>query len=377
MKTDHSFASADPMNKLLAKLAEQQAVVQKQTEVLKSSAGNSTLNRNLERTPSLPLSPTMEAKGAIDATTARATSATLSEKVDTDEVARLKLQLEQANNKIHHLEAQTRLTDSGRATPIGGLEVDASAFGMPMHPSGPNTSNVGISRLPFPRDGGWPNVEETRSDANDSFPTTFSAGGVHRSKTIWNNTNNVHNTKPAYVNTFAQAGPVPTTSGPQPVPWGNARGSVPPFDDASTGYSSGAESHRNERLTPDPDMLGRSNSMRRGNRFENNHFGGHNGFGGGLGSYNMGYNQSSAYGGDKNSQSGHGGLGANTASNSFPAYGQQSMNSMSSPLSPHASEFSFPVRSDVSLLCLLTPFGPCTNRLFSGWLRYYYLHAFN
>jgi hypothetical protein len=133
-------------------------------------------------------------------------------------------------------------------------------------------------------------------------------------------------------------------TGPQPVPWSNPRGSALPFDDVPTGYSSGGESYRQDRLTPDPDMMGRSNA-RRGNRFDNR-YGGNAGFGSSFGSYNMAgsaYDQGASYG--NNSQ---GGMGGNLGMNMFPPYQQQDLNSMSSPLSPHASEFSFPNKSDVS-----------------------------
>jgi hypothetical protein len=322
------------MDKLLAKLSEQQAVLHQNNEALKSSTGDSFFTRSLERTASLPITPATDVKPGAGVPTARPASATPSEQqAAADEVNRLKLELEQAQNKISHLEAQTRLTDSGRATPVGGVEMPVPSIGMPMNrPVAPNPSNPGISRLPFPRDGGWPNVEETRPDINDAF----SAGSFNRSKTIWNS--NIH--KPAYVNTFSQAhaAPVPMSTGPQPVPWSNPRGSVPPFDDASTGYSSGTESYRQDRLTPDPDMMGRSNNMRRGNRFDNR-FGSNAGFGGGFGSYNMSYDQTSSYGGNSSQ-------GGNMGTNLFPPYQQQSVNSMSSPLSPHASEFSYPVKSD-------------------------------
>lgn len=357
------------MDKLLAKLSEQQATLQQQNEALMSANGDSFFSRAMERSDSLPISPVADMLRGGGTATARPASVTPSEQAAADEVARLKLQLEQAQNKISHLESQTKLTDSGRVTPVGGSasEMPIPAIGLPLNrPLSSNPSHAGISRLPFPRDGGWPNVDEGRSDVRDAFST----GSFDRSRTIWNNS------KPAYVNTFAQAAPVPMNTAPQPVPWCNSRGSVPPFDDVTSGYSSGAESYRQDRLTPDPDMMGRSNA-RRGNRFDNR-YGGNAGFGSSFGSYNMtasAYDQGGSFG--NNSQ---GGMGGSLGLNAFPPYQQQDLNSMSSPLSPHASEFSFPTKSDV-----------CPNMEFSfvsiirtdcftdignlGWLRSDYFHA--
>lgn len=329
------------MDKLLAKLTEQQAVLHQQNEALKSADGDNMFPRGFGKpsSGSQPITPAADSVVATAGSLTRPTSAT--SQSASDEVIRLKLELAQAQNKISHLEAQTRLvkSDSGRNTPLGLCGPDLPSAGTDLsfdRLAVPAPSNGGGSRMPFARQSGWPGQDDSRAaDVSDAFP----AGGLTRTKSIWN-------TKPAFPNSFANVAPGPIGSGPQPVPWSNPRSSAQPFNESTGPFSPpDIESYRSERLTPDPDMV-RPSSSRRGNRFDNR-FGATGGFGSNFGSYMGGgaYDGTAGYG--TGSQSG---LGGNMAMSLFPPYQQQSM---TSSLSPHASEFTAaggPWKTEVSTL---------------------------
>jgi hypothetical protein len=329
------------MDKLLAKLSEQKAVLHQQNEALKSANGDAMFSRGPEKpsSGSLPITPAADSMAAAAGSLTRPASAT--SQAASDELLRLKLELAQAQNKISHLEAQTRLVqpDSGRGTPVGlsGGDLSASALDLPLNRFPlPNPPNGGGSRLPFPRDGGWPGQDDSRLEPSDPFP----AGPLTRTKTIWNS-------KPAYMNAFPQAAPGPIGGGPQPVPWSNPRSSNQAFNDPTRSFSpTDIEPFGTERLTPDPDMM-RPSSSRRGNRFDNR-FGSNNAFGSNFGSYMGGgtYDGAAGYG-----NGAQGGMTSSMAMSLFPPYQQQSM---TSPLSPHASEFTSAgppwVKTEVSTL---------------------------
>jgi len=320
------------MDKLLAKLTEQQAVLHQQNEALKSADGDAMFPRVLEKASSgsLPITPAADSIVAMTGSFTRPTSA--ASQSASDELLRLKLELAEAQNKISHLEAQTRLvkSDSGRNTPVGlpGSDLPSAGMDLPFDRlSMPMPSNGNGSRLPFARHTGWLGQDDSRAtDLNDAFP----AGGLTRTKSIWN-------TKPAFPNSFANVAPGPIGTGPQPVPWSNPRSSAQPFGDSAGPFAPPEiEPYRLDRLTPDSDMI-RPSSSRRGNRFDNR-FGPNAGFGSNFGSTMGGgaYDGAAAgygTGGQSQSQSG---MGSNMAMSLFPPYQQQSM---SSPLSPYASEF--------------------------------------
>lgn len=329
MKTDHPTVAPYPMDKLLAKLSEQQAVLEQQNKALKSANGDAMFSRGFENptSGSLPITPATESM-AVTAASSLTRPASASSQLASDELLRLKLELAQAQNKISHLEAQTRLVKSegGRNTPVGLSDSDMASpamdlpfNAMPM----PIQSNNVVFRLPLPRDSGWPSQDGSRmTDLNDPFP----AGGLARTKSIWNS-------KPTYQNSFPNIAPGPVGSGPQPVPWNNPRNQNQSFNDPTGPFAPPAlESYRSDRLTPDSEMV-RPSSSRRGNRFDNR-FGANNDFASNFGSYMGGggaYDGATGYGnGTQNA------IGGSMALSLFPPYQQQSM---TSPLSPHASEF--------------------------------------
>jgi hypothetical protein len=354
------------MDKLLAKLNEQQAVLHQQNEALKSATGESMFPRGFEKTSSgsLPITPAADSMAAPTTSLTRPASA--ASQSASDELLRLKLELAEAQNKISHLEAQTRLvrSESGRNTPIGFASPDMPSGGLEVPFDRPSLQLPFIaagSRLPFARQTGWPGQDDGQAtELNDTLP----GGRLTRTKSIWN-------AKSAFSNSFANVTPGPVGSGPQPVPWSNPRSSAQPFGDSTGPFSPPElEPYRSDRVTPDPDMM-RPSSSRRGNRLDNR-FASNAGFGSGFGSYMGGgaYDGAAAgYG-----SAGQGGLGSNLGMSLFPPYQQQSM---TSPLSPLASEFntaggpwktevcapySGPLLRGVSVLTLLIVVQPAWTR---------------
>ncbi|KAB5585972.1 armadillo-type protein [Coniochaeta sp. 2T2.1] len=337
IKTEHSTSAPYPMDKLLAKLTEQQAVLHQQNEALKSTDGDAMFSHGMEKTStgSLPITPAADSMIATAGSVTRPTSAS-SQTVSTDELLRLKLELAQAQNKISHLEAQTRLvkSDSGRNTPVGfsGADMSVASMDLPFDSLAMRAPSNAASRLPFPRQSGWPGQDDNRSmELNEPFP----AGGLTRTKSIWN-------TKPAYQTSYSNAAPGPIGSGPQTIPWSNPRNSAQPFADSIGPFAPPeADQYRSERVPTEAEIaeVMRMGSSRRGNgtstRFDNR-VGTNAGFGLNFGSYMGGaaYDVPSGYG--NAGQGAQGGLSGSMAVSLFPPYQQQSM---VSPLSPHASEF--------------------------------------
>lgn len=96
---------------------------------------------------------------------------------ETDDVARLKAELEAAKGKIARMDqelAQTRITKHTIDQVIGNnSEADSQA---------PMSSNPSV-RPPFLRDGSWATQDDAQSDTSDAL----SASGFNRARAIWNN----------------------------------------------------------------------------------------------------------------------------------------------------------------------------------------------
>src|SRR3954451_12854900 len=112
------------MDRLYAKLSEQQAILLHQKDVQKAEDDlRSALGRQ-SASSSLPITPATEAYPTTAPTTRSASIAPNDGIAGPDEVLRLKLELAQAQNKISRLDqelAQTRLVShSGRVTPALG-----------------------------------------------------------------------------------------------------------------------------------------------------------------------------------------------------------------------------------------------------------------
>ncbi|KAH7015300.1 armadillo-type protein [Ilyonectria destructans] len=308
MKISHETSAAEnryPMDKLLAKLSEQQAVLNQQNEALKSGDDDNLYTRVLDHASSsnsLPITPATDVFPSTTPTT-RPASATLEEtRCDNDEVLRLKLQLAQAQNEISKLDQELAQTRSVKADSECGFGPRGTA--------------------PISRDSAWGPPEDAQSDTSDAMSSTT----FNRTRGIWGNP------KGSFANITLQA-PVPE---PSPGNWLGGRGFNQAYSEPNGAPYQMMDGYRGERLTPDPDMV-RSNGGRRGNRYEsrfNSPQPFNNGYGG---SYNSTAGQSEFMGnpmpsGPMNVPQGVGPMG-------MGMYSPYQPQPVGTPLSPHASEF--------------------------------------
>jgi len=340
------------MDKLLAKLTEQQMTMREQSGDLTSPDDDIAYGHTGDfqsSSNSLPITPAAELfVGA--GPTARPASATSNDtRAATEELLRLKLELAQAQNKISRLDqelAQTRLAkpDSGRASPVvspDGELPTAPGFDQ----AHPRASGLGKPQLV--RDNTWLVHEDCPSDTGDTMP----AGGFNRSRGIW------ANGKSGFHAPFLPV-PGPIGDGPPSLSWPGA-GRAGCIDPVAGPYGAPAmESYRGDRLTPDHDLIMRPPTGRRGNRYDNR-FGSPHSFGGGYSGYHTGqapYDPMSSY----SSGSATGPVSNSMGMNMYPQYQQPppppQQQQVGTPLSPHATEFTSAAgsawKTDVSALML-------------------------
>lgn len=303
-------ASKNPysMDKLLARLSEQQAILSQQNEALKSSEEekSNAYSRSTDAassSSSLPITPATDAFSSA-APTHRPASATLDDsRPEADEVLRLKLQLAQAQSQISKLDqelAKTRALKTEIDVPtIGGIRTMATAA----------------------RDNTWAVADDAQSDTSDAL----SASAFGRTRGIWGNS------KPAFVGNMSQS----ATSESSPASWFGGRGFSQGYVDSNTPYPV-LDGCRGDRLTPDPDLLMRpSGASRRGNRFDSRFNSAQ--YGSGFGGVGGPVNQFDSMGESLSSVAVNAPPGLGPAGMSvYPSYQQQPIGT---PLSPHASEF--------------------------------------
>lgn len=240
------------MDKLLAKLSEQQAVLTQQNEALKSEDENYSLRApgHASSSNSLPVTPATDAFPSTAPTT-RPASATL--EVDAEEVLRLKMQLAHAQSQISRLDqelAETR-TIKTEQDPIGTCPSRGS--------------------IPTPREGIWATPDDTQSEASDAMSTnTF-----NRSRGIWGNPK-----ASSYGNTVI---PAPGVE-PSPANWFGGRGINQNCGESNGPYPTG-DGYRSERLSPESDIYMRQGGGRRVNRYDSRVNSPHQ-FSGAYGGYN-------------------------------------------------------------------------------------------
>ncbi|KAK4237648.1 hypothetical protein C8A03DRAFT_15835 [Achaetomium macrosporum] len=321
LKTRHESPSpTDPclMDKLQAKLLEQHAIMQRQTDV-----GNPTSS-------SRPVASGIEGFSAPAVPPLRSASAAPNESQATnEEMLRLKLELAQARDTISRLESQKRVVgqESGRTTPSPAAESDyRSAMATTSSPAASRFSTSGMvlnapGKMPqFTREQSWAAQDDTRSEVSDAV----SAGAFNRSRGIWS-----HN-KPAFGAPFPQNHQM-MVDGAQPSHWANTR--APNFEAPLAPTS--IEVYRQERMAPDQELI--RPMGRRGHRYDNR-YGPSNNFGVGFGAYNMSanmganlYDPASAYpAGPQGMMAGGIGMGM------YTPYPQQTI---ATTLSPLAAEF--------------------------------------
>jgi hypothetical protein len=302
MKLGHEpSCEKDSMEKLLAKLSEQQKVLNKQNEALKLASEEKPYHYSFDygsSSNSLPMTPATEIFPTTAPTT-RPASASLNETgSSSEEVLRLKLELAQAQNKISRLDQE--LADSR----VSRLDSDAASV------------RPGMSGG---REGSWLQQDDTHSDTSDAI----SVPGTSRARGIW------ANSKAGFQNSNITG----QGSDSMPATWLGGRGGF------GNGYvepngSYNMMDYRNDRVTPDPDMvIGRHGGGRRGNRFDSR-FGSHHSYNGPYGNYTLNPSQfdipNQLVGGMGNIPNGPGGMGM---------YSQYQHQPIGTPLSPHATEF--------------------------------------
>jgi hypothetical protein len=230
------------MDKLLAKLTEQEAVISQQNAALKNTTDDNVYSRALDSHhassgTSLPLTPATDTFPNTAPTT-RPASANLNEPRSRDEeLLRLKLELAQAQNKISHLNRelnQNRVKQEDTTAPI----FNGSRIAQPV----PRSNN-----------NNWPPLEDSQSDTSDVISTNngFTTRG------IWSGGR--RNQPPIYGDS-AQQPPVSDD-------WLRGNGLNGGYMDPNGPYGM-MDGYRSERVTPDPDNLMRPIGGRRGNRFD-------------------------------------------------------------------------------------------------------------
>lgn len=319
------------MDKLLAKLSEQQAVLHKQQEAFKKSEDNglySLASGHPSSSNSVPITPANETFGSTGPTTRPASSATNEGHVNTDEVLRLKLELSLAQNKISRLEemSQTRHVRNELGNVTAPLQPEFMTVPSTEQPTRfPVISNVGtLNRGPAAREpaSSWGNYDDSRSDTSDAL----SATGFNRGRNIWGNG------RGAAPNPFAPGqGGFPGPDAPPTAGWPGRGGNQGILDPTIPYNPSPADGFRNDRLSPDYDMTIRAPNRRLGRfdgRYGPPHVGNqpshNNGFGYGESQYDHGNGNMS---------------GPNQLPLGMGNYGSQHPAPIGTSLSPLASEF--------------------------------------
>ncbi|QUC23901.1 uncharacterized protein UV8b_08142 [Ustilaginoidea virens] len=297
-----------PMDKLLARLSEQKAVLSRQNEALKSVEDDSQtcqrLPAHVSSTNSLPITPATEGFSSTAPST-RPASATLDgPRSDSDEILRLKLQLAQAQNKISKLDQELATRSQKGDTDI-------------------SVTNAGRCSGNTSRENAWATTDDEQSDASDATSaTTFG-----RAKGIW------ENAKGSIASNALQG----TVNEPQPGTWPGGRGFNQGFSDASTAYQM-MDGYRGDRLSPDSDLIMHQSTRGRPHRFDHRVHNSHH-------LPNVVYNpvsvgqigQFEAMGGTMQTGTLHPPPGLGTIGlGTYSGYQQQPVGT---PLSPHASEF--------------------------------------
>ncbi|KAL5326117.1 hypothetical protein ACEPPN_007255 [Leptodophora sp. 'Broadleaf-Isolate-01'] len=343
MKINHDSSSSskvNPMDKLLAKLSEQQATINKQNEALKSTE-DTVRYRTVEyvsATSSVPITPATDSYNFSTAPTTNPPSISGDDTPaqSASELAVLKAELEAAKGKIARMDqelAQTRITKHTLDQVVG----NASEADYPMHtPSEERLNHLPpLARPQFTRDNSWATQDDARSDTSDAL----SASGFNRARAIWNNGG-----KPNF------AAPTPTyAGGPVAVPGFQPSEAVSSAQWMQRGYGQpfveslpygAAPAFRGDRMMQDPDMLMAPPMGRRsqpgGGRYNNRSSASSFPYASSNSSFDGFTPSSTPYGSVANLPAGVPGMGSMGMSSMYSGYQPQPIGT---PLSPHAPEF--------------------------------------
>ena len=177
------------MDKLIARLSEQKAVLKQQHDALKSSE-DLAYNRTVDyvvASSSLSVTPATEAPSSTAPTTNTPSAAQDETSASKPEdLARLKAELEAAKGRIARMDqelAQNRIARHTMDQVLGSStsESDFPLSGLSSEPNLAPISNPPL-RPSFQREGSWATQEDARSDTSDAL----SAGGFNRARAIWN-----------------------------------------------------------------------------------------------------------------------------------------------------------------------------------------------
>lgn len=339
-----STETANPMDKLLAKLSEQSAAISRQAEAVKED--NSTYHRTMDyvsASSSVPITPAEETFNQSTAPTT-STPSLAGDTQGAEEVLRLKLELEAAKGKIARMDqeiAQSRITKHTIDQAIGSAsEADYPMNGPQFHhlPSGHNP----MSRPQSGRDNSWSAQDDARSDTSDAL----SASGFNRARAIWNGPSYSGHQQPAGGLSDAQY---------------MSRSYGQPFVDAPEPYAQ-PPPFRGPSMMPDHDMLAPRRPTS-GPRFNHRNVGSFP-YAGSNSSYD-GYTPSSTPFGSAGGMNpgmgmgmnmgGMGGMG-NMGGMQAGMFGGYQPQPIGTPLSPHAPEFNASGsmwKNDVSHLAIL------------------------
>ncbi|KAG6017031.1 hypothetical protein E4U43_002476 [Claviceps pusilla] len=301
-----------PMDKLLARLSEQKAVLNQQNEALRSGDDETSMCQRLpvhtSSSNSLPITPATEGFSSTAPSTRPASANFDDARPESDEVLRLKLQLAQAENKISILDQELA------TRPLAGSDSDMHSMHM--------TRNLGTAS----RESAWSIVDDDQSDASDNLSST----AFCRAKGIWGNPKGAN-----FANNGAQGA---NNNEPQPGTWLGNRAFNTGFPEAAAPYQM-MEGYRGDRLSPESDLVMRQAASRRPHRYDHRISNSHH-------IANMGYNPIGGASMPQYEAMGGGGMASGSlvpppglgalGIGGFSGYQQQPVGTT---LSPHASEF--------------------------------------
>lgn len=231
--------SADlyPMDTLLARLSEQQAILREQNEALRSADDEVFCRASLEHTSSstsLPITPATDVFPSTAPTTRPASAALNDTRATGDELLRLKLELAQAHNKISRLDQELAHTRTVKQEP-------GTYSSAPLH----------IPTL-VGRENSW-------GLTDDDNLNTMAVPAFNRNRGIWSNPG----PKPNFITSTSQPGHTESSRSVFGSRGLNNNGSFEPH-----GPYAPSDTLRADHLTPDPEVLARAPAGRRA-RFDN------------------------------------------------------------------------------------------------------------
>jgi len=179
------------MDKLLAKLSEQTAALSKQRNELKSTDAEMSYSRTVDyissTNSSVPITPATEGFDSSNTapTTSNASVEGDSSGESSDDVERLKKELEDAKGKIARMDqelAQRRITKHTVDQAIGPVSEADFSTAHSSEPSLYNQSVIQGIRPQYMRDNSWAaQQDDAQSDTSDAL----SASGFNRARNIW------------------------------------------------------------------------------------------------------------------------------------------------------------------------------------------------